>query len=255
MPTPPFLLSVAQMRRLSPHFPLSHGIPRVDDRRVLSGIIYVIRHGMQWRDAPTAYGPHKTLYNRFIRWSRMGVFDRIFAALAAEGGPPGRLMIDSTHLKAHRTAASLLQKGLFPRCIGRTKGGLNSKLHAACDGQGRPVVLLLTEGQASDHLGAALMLPRLPAGARELIADRGYDSARFRDALITQGIAPCIPSTRSRKQPIPHDALLYRQRHRIEIMFGRLKDWRRIAMRYDRCAHAFFSAITLAATVTFWLNQ
>ena len=115
-------------------------------------------------------------------------------------------------------------------------------------------MLLLTEGQASDHRGAALLLPQLPAGARELIADRGYDSARFRDALTTRGITPCIPSTRSRKLPIPHDALLYRQRHRIEIMFGRLKDWRRIAMRYDRCAHTFFSAITLAAAVTFWLN-
>lgn len=113
-PKPPFLLTLAQMRRLSPHFPLSHGIARVDDRRVLSGIIYVIRHGLQWRDAPAAYGPHKTLYNRFVRWSRMGVFDRIFAALAAEGGAPERLMIDSTHLKAHRTAASLLKKGLFP---------------------------------------------------------------------------------------------------------------------------------------------
>ena len=84
MPRPPFLLSAAQMRRLSPHFPLSHGIPRVDDGRVLSGIIYVIRHGLQWRDAPAAYGPYKTLYNRFVRWSRMGVFDRIFAALAAD---------------------------------------------------------------------------------------------------------------------------------------------------------------------------
>ena len=114
MPSPPFLLTTAQMRRLSPHFPLSHGVPRVDDRRVLSGIIYVIRHGLQWRDAPVAYGPQKTLYNRFVRWSRMGVFDRIFAALAAEAGPPDRLMIDSTHLKAHRTAASLLKKGLFP---------------------------------------------------------------------------------------------------------------------------------------------
>jgi putative transposase len=113
-PKPPFLLTLAQMRRLSPHFPLSHGIARVDDRRVLSGIIYVIRNGLQWRDSPTAYGPHKTLYNRFVRWSRMGVFDRIFAALAAEGGAPERLMIDSTHLKAHRTAASLLKKGLFP---------------------------------------------------------------------------------------------------------------------------------------------
>ena len=95
------------------------------------------------------------------------------------------------------------------------------------------------------------MLPGLPTGARNLIADRGYDSARFREALISQGITPCIPCTRSRKRPIPHDALLYRQRHRIEIMFGRLKDWRRIAMRSDRCAHAFFSAIALAATVIF----
>jgi transposase len=111
MPTPPFLLTTAQMRRLSPHFPLPRGISRVDDRRVLSGIIYVIRNGLQWRDAPATYGPHKTLYNRFVRWSRMGVFDRIFAALAAEGGVPERLMIDSTHLKAHRTAASLPQKG------------------------------------------------------------------------------------------------------------------------------------------------
>ena len=123
MPTPPFLLSAAQMRRLSPHFPLSHGIAREDDRRVLSGIIYVIRNGLQWRDAPTTYGPHKTLYNRFVRWSRMGVFDRIFAALAAQGGAPERLMIDSTHLKAHRTAASLLKKGLFPVASAEPRGG------------------------------------------------------------------------------------------------------------------------------------
>ena len=121
MLTPPFLLTTAQMRRLSPHFPLSHGIARVDDRRVLSGIIYVIRNGLQWRDAPAAYGPHKTLYNRFVRWSRMGVFDRIFAALSAEGGPPERLMIDSTHLKAHRTAASLLKRGLFPAVSGEPR--------------------------------------------------------------------------------------------------------------------------------------
>jgi transposase len=99
-----------------------------------------------------------------------------------------------------------------------------------------------------------LLLHKLPP-ARELIADRGYDSRRFRAELAACGITPCIPSTRSRKVPIPHDATLYRQRHRIEIMFGRLKDWRRIATRYDRCAHTFFSAITLAATVIFWLDQ
>lgn len=109
-----FWLSEPQLRRIRPYFPLSHGIPRVDDRRVLSGIIFVIRNGLRWRDAPEAYGPSKTLYNRFIRWSRLGVFDRIFEALAAKGGKPERIMIDATHLKAHRTAASLLKKGLFP---------------------------------------------------------------------------------------------------------------------------------------------
>ena len=109
-----FLLSERQMARILPFFPLSHGVPRVDDRRVVSGIVYVIRHGLQWKDAPTGYGPPKTLYNRFMRWSRLGVFNRIFAALAGQGPKPERIMIDATHLKAHRTAASLLKKGMFP---------------------------------------------------------------------------------------------------------------------------------------------
>ena len=127
-------LSQAQMRRIEPHFPLSHGLPGVDDQRIVSGIIFVIRNGLRWRDAPADYGPHKTIYNRFIRCSRLGVSNRIFASLAAKGGKPDQLMINATHLKAHRTAASLLKKGAVPRRIGRTKGGLNSKLHAVCDG-------------------------------------------------------------------------------------------------------------------------
>jgi transposase len=87
-------------------------VPRVDDRRVISGIVFLIRNGLRWRDAPTDYGPHKTIYNRFIRWSRMGVFSKIFAALVAKGGEPDQVMIDATYLKAHRTAASLLKRGL-----------------------------------------------------------------------------------------------------------------------------------------------
>jgi transposase len=114
-------LSDTQLRRIKPYFPLSHGVPRVDDRRVISGVIFVIRNGLRWRDAPKEYGPHKTIYNRFIRWSRLGVFDRIFVALASQGSQSDRLMIDATHLKAHRTAASLLKKGLFPDVSGAPK--------------------------------------------------------------------------------------------------------------------------------------
>ena len=118
-----FLLSDAQMARISPFFPLSHGMPRVDDRRVISGIIFVIRNGLMWRDVPPGYGPHKTIYNRFIRWSELGVFGRIFVELAKEGGASDEMMIDATHLKAHRTAASLLKKGLFPGISGAPRAG------------------------------------------------------------------------------------------------------------------------------------
>ena len=109
-----FYLSAEQLERIKPFFPLSHGISRVDDVKVISGIIYVIKYGLQWKDAPREYGPYKTLYNRFVRWSRMGIFNDIFVELAKNAGKDGRLMIDSTHIKAHRTAASLLKKGLFP---------------------------------------------------------------------------------------------------------------------------------------------
>jgi transposase len=118
-----FLLSAAQMRRIEPYFPLSHGIARVDDRLIVSGIIYVIRNGLRWRDAPREYGPHKTIYNRFVRWSALGVFNRIFSALAGAAGEPDRLMIDATHLKAHRTAASLLKKGMFPDALDEPRAG------------------------------------------------------------------------------------------------------------------------------------
>lgn len=103
---------------------------------MISGIIFVIRNGLRWRDAPKDYSPHKTIYNRFIRWSRLGVLNKIFAALAAKGGSPDRLMNDATHLKAHKDRRQSAQKWAVSRHIGRIKGGLNSKLHAVCDGWG-----------------------------------------------------------------------------------------------------------------------
>jgi len=83
-----FWLSDKQLRRISPYFPLAHGVARVDDRRVISGIVFVLRNGLRWRDAPREYGSHKTLYNRFVRWSKLGVFDRIFTNLANETPSP-----------------------------------------------------------------------------------------------------------------------------------------------------------------------
>lgn len=107
-----FCLTDVQMARLKPFFPKSHGKPRVDDKRVLSGIIFINRNGLRWRDAPREYGPPKTLYNRWVRWSRKGVFAQILTELARNDCQTDVLMIDATHLKTHRTASSLgLKKG------------------------------------------------------------------------------------------------------------------------------------------------
>ena len=114
------------------------------------------------------------------------------------------------------------------------------------------MTLLLTEGQASDNKGAAAMPPALP-DADVMIADRGYDRNRFRAALESRDIESCIPGRQGRSRPVEYDEDRYRQRNRIERMFGRLKDWRRIAMRHDQCAQTFMSAICIAAAVIFWL--
>ncbi len=107
-----YWLSDAQMAKLEPFFPKSHGKPRVDEKRVLSGIILINHNGLRWCDAPAEYGPHKTLYSRWKRWSEKGIFARMLLELPDQGDDTDTLMIDATHLKMHRTASSLgLKKG------------------------------------------------------------------------------------------------------------------------------------------------
>lgn len=127
---------------------------------------------------------------------------------------------------------------------------MNTKLHAVTDSQGRPINFFVTAGQVSDFVGARVLLDKLPY-VKWLLRDRGYDADWFREALQDKGIRACIPGRKARKKPVKYDKRRYRRR--IEIMFGRLKDWRRVATRYDRCPEVFLSAIALAATVIFWL--
>jgi transposase len=129
---------------------------------------------------------------------------------------------------------------------------MNTKLHAVTDAQGRPIRFFMSAGQVSDYTGARAMMGSLPV-ADWLIADRGYDADWFREALEDRGIRACIPGRKSRDTPVRYDKRRYKRRNRIEIMFGRLKDWRRIATRYDRCPKVFLSAVALAAAVIFWL--
>jgi transposase len=131
---------------------------------------------------------------------------------------------------------------------------MNTKSHAVTDAEGRPLRFFMTAGQVSDYTGAAALLGSLPK-AEWLLADRGYDADWFREALKDKGIKPCTPGRKSRGKPIRHDKRRYKRRNRIEIMFGRLKDRRRVATRYDRCPKVALAAVAHAATIMFWLGR
>ena len=125
---------------------------------------------------------------------------------------------------------------------------MNTKLHAICDSQGRPLDLFITAGQVSDYIGARALLSGLP-NVRWLLGDRGYDADWLREALQDKGIRACIPGRKQRKMPVKYDKRRYKRRNRIEIMFGRIKDWRRVATRYDRLACNYLAATALVSCV------
>ena len=136
--------------------------------------------------------------------------------------------------------------------IGRTKGGRNTKLHAVCDEKGRPCVLLLTSGNVHDCKVAQRCIEAMPPST-ELVADKGYDSQALREWLDARGTEAVIPPRKTRKTQYNYDKAIYKQRNIIERMFCRLKDWRRIATRFDRNLKTFMAAIALAAIVIWWL--
>src|ERR1700727_1732243 len=192
-----YRLSDAEWKRIEPLMPRGRrGAHRVDDRRIISGMMHMLRSGARWRDCPPDYGPYTTVYNRFNRWSRQGIWTDIFYfyALTGSTGMVGTMSIDSTHIPAP------------PR-----------------------------------NLWTRLRFPR------RLLADRAYDAKSLRDWLAERRVKAVIPPNPTRKHPHAYDAKAYKLRNLIERMFCRLKDFRRIATRYDKRADVYLSAILLAA--------
>lgn len=155
------------------------------------------------------------------------------------------------HRRARPSFGARRKRGAKVQAIGRSRGGPTTKIHALTDGCGRPVAFTLSPGNHADISEAPALLDKCPAPAR-LLADKGYDAASLRDRLAATDTEAVIPSTRSRKAPIPYDEETYRDRNRIERAFCRLKDWRRIATRYDKLAVNFASAVALAAVIIWW---
>ncbi len=148
------------------------GVPRVDDCRVLNGIFWVLRSGAPWRDLPRNWGPYTTAYNRFVRWRRAGVWSRIIGALATTHDASVQ-MIDTSIVRVHQHAACVARNR--SQSMGRSRGGLSSKIHAVVDANGLPIRRALTAGEAHDNRLARKLLSGLKSGTM-LLADRGYDA-------------------------------------------------------------------------------
>lgn len=164
----------------------------------------------------------------------------------------GRRRGHRQHLRSSPPLGPRRQRGARAQGIGPSRGGQTTKIHALTDVLGRPGVLLLTPGNASDVTVAPAVLAEAPGRIRRLAADKGYDADWLRADLRATGITPVIPGKRGRKRKIRHDRRRYRERWRIEATFCRLKDVRRIATRYDKLARNYASALALAAVIAFW---
>src|ERR1700716_3648190 len=159
------------------------GVPRVNERRVLNGIFWVLRSGAPWRDLPGNFGPYTTCYNRFVRWRRAGVWTRIMNALAATHDPAVQ-MIDTSIIRVHQHAACIARNKR--QYMGRSRGGLTSKIHAVVDSSGLPVRLALTPGEAHDNRLCSVLLSALLPQTM-LLADRGHHADWIRELARQQG--------------------------------------------------------------------
>lgn len=274
--------------RLGPLLPVAgqRGGQWRDHRQVINGILWRLRVGAPWRDMPERYGPWQTCYDRFIRWRRDGTWDRLLALAQSAADAAGELVwavcIDGTIVRAHQHAAGArgrpsqadrAARVTHPadEALGRSRGGRTTKLHLACDGQGRVLAVVLTPGQRheSTQLGPvldAIRVPR-PGGCgrprkrpAHVIADKGYSYPTCRRLLRRRGIAHTIPERRDQRRrrsaqpgrPLAFDAARYRARNVIERCVGWLKQWRAVATRYDKRARNYRAAVIIAALLR-WL--
>ncbi|MFF7505402.1 IS5 family transposase [Streptomyces lavendulae] len=254
------------------------GRPRAEDRRVINGMVYKIRTGVSWRDLPERYGPWKSVYTRFRRYAIDGVFTRALQQIQAQADAAGDIdwlvQIDSTIVRAHQHAAATPKRGKHrtdepdDHALGRSRGGLTTKIPLACDGRGRPLAVLLTPGQRHDGVCARplperIRVPRTGPGRPRcrpdhVIADKAYSSRGFRAYLRRRGIGHTIPEKNDQKmhrrnrgrrggRPTAFDSRIHRRRNTVERCFSQLKGFRGIATRYEKTATSYEAAVTLAS--------
>ena len=254
---------------LPPQRPPS-GRPARDHRTVVNAILWVLRTEAPWRDLPERYGPWSTVWNRFRRWSAAGVWQRVLDALHRRADAAGGLdwrthYVDGSVVRAHQHAAGAVG-GQGREALGRSRGGFSTKIHLRAEGGGKPLAIVISGGERHEslHVGSLLDLGRVrrpgpgrPRGRPErLVGDRGYSYTTVR-ALLERRRIEAVILRRSDQTPHdrrhrPLDRVAYRERNRVERLIARLKQYRRIATRYDKRSRHYLAWLTLAAILP-WL--
>ena len=228
---------------------VKRGRLRKDDRNMLSGMLWIVRSGAQWRELPEAYGPWQSVYARFAKWRDDGTLEAIFRALSADADMEN-LSLDSTCIKVHESANGGGKTA--DKAVGRTRGGLNTKLHAIVDGLENPVEFTLSAGNDYDSVHAVELLEKVEISGSNVLADRAYGAKTIRAYISDQGASYVIPPQSNVSDPWPVDWSLYKERHLVECFFQKLKWFRRIATRYDKLG-AFFLAFVYLASIAILL--
>lgn len=262
-------LTDTQWVALQPHLPPPRGFGgrrRINDRAFLNAVLWLLRTDAPWRDLPPCYGNWSSIATRFYRWCRQGVWQHILEQrqrLADQRQTIDWTMhyVDTTVVRAHHHAAC--SRGDQGRqALGRSRGGFSTKIHVKCEGNGKPLAILLTGGERHEMMG---FVPLLNAGRvkrqgagrprhrpKRLVGDRGYSNHKARRELSRRGITPVIPPKAGQAQPWRYDRLAYRERNRVERMILWMKRFRRVATRYEKQAVHYGAFVTFAAALQ-WL--
>jgi transposase len=211
-----------------------------------------LRTGSPWRDLPSCLGPWQSAYTRFRCWSDSGLWSYMLTELAQEGADLEYLMVDSSSVRVHQDAART-HRGQEVDAMGKSRGGLTTKVHALCDALGYPLAFILTCGQRGDATqGIGLLLKAMQPGCSCLL-DGGYDSDAIREYVLQEGGTAVIPPKNTRTTTIPFDKHTYKERHKVENLFQKLKRFRRIATRYEKKVTRFAAMIAIAA-ILIWIR-